>query len=121
VAPQSDSQRIAHDVEKLPSTARLPNVYQQLNDLEEENSGAGYTDVTYTGPFVTGMTTWESVAKALKRSDVVFAYSGPFVTTIVKRYFDEATGTAVVSTATSTISYTANKQVDKVTTVTTRP
>lgn len=110
-----------HDLTAMPSTFRDGSTEQILNDLGEEDSGKGFTEVTYIGAFVSNITTWWSAAKTKKRTEVDLTYSPvPFTSTVVKRFYDED-GVAVVSTVTSTVTYNANKTVQNIDTVVTRP
>lgn len=121
---QENSERVSHKLTDAPNWFRDDQVNQILNDLCEEDTGKGFSEVAYVGatPFVDKITTWDSPAKTKKRTDVQFSYSPqPFLSTIVKRYYDEETGLAVVATTTATVTYNTNKSVKDVDVTVTRP
>ena len=119
-----NTERISHKLEGLPSTFRDDQLRQIIDDLNEEDSGKGFGEVTYVGatPFIQKITTWNSSAKTKKRTEVTFTYSpSPFLSQIVKQFFDEEFGTTVIATTTVTIAYNTNKTVKEIDVVNTRP
>jgi hypothetical protein len=121
---QTNSRRVSHKIEDLPNSFRDDQLRQILNDLDEENTGKGYSEVEYLGstPFVDKIVTYEDNSKTKKRAETTFAYSPlPFVQTITKVTYDEETGTSIVATTTATVNYNANKTVNYVDVVNTRP
>lgn len=117
---QSNTERIQHNITFLPSTFRDTRLEQIIDDLCEEDTGKGYTEITYSGVFVTAITTWTSAAKTLKRTDISFTRTGAFVTGIVKTIYDQDTGLAPVSTITASINYDAQHKVTNATVITAR-
>lgn len=121
---QTNSKRVSHTLEELPNTFRDDTLKRILNDIDEEMAGKGYSEVEYlvATPFVTKITTWETAAKLKKRTEVNFTYSPlPFVSQIVKDYYDDETGTTIISTITADVVYNPNKTVDTITSTITRP
>ena len=116
---QTNTERVTHDLTKLPSHLRSFHVSQILDDLAEEDSGAGYSEVLRTGIFVTQIIVWDSSSKIKKRSETVFNRTGVFVDDIVKTIYSED-GASTVSTVTATFSRNANKTVNYVEVVTVR-
>jgi hypothetical protein len=108
---QGNSERISHKLDDLPNTFRDDQLNQIVNDLNEEDTGKGFSEVLYSGVFVQSIITWDGVAKTKKRTQTDFTYVGPFVTSITKNTFDEATGLTVVSSINATINYDAQKKV----------
>lgn len=112
-----NSERVSHKLEDQPNYFRDDQLNQIINDLCEEDTGKGFSEITYQGatPFINTLTTWDSAAKLKKRTLTTFNYSPvPFVSTIVKQYFDEVTGLVVVATLTATVTYNTNKTVKDV-------
>ena len=121
---QTNSNKVSHKLTDLPNTYRDDQLNQILNDLDEDNSGSGFSEVFYLGatPFVSQILTWQTSAKLKKRTVVDFTYSPlPFVSVIVKQFFDEDDDNITVSTITATVIYNANKTVNNIDVVTTRP
>ena len=110
---QKDTQRIRHDVEDAPNLFRLGDLYSILNHLDEEDSGQGYSEVTYDGVFVDYIETYADAGKTILRSKTEVTYTGGvFVSQIIKRYYENA---VEVTRLTADITYNANKTVDEVT------
>lgn len=120
---QTNTGRISHKLETRPNVFRDDQLQQIIDDLGEEDTGAGFSEVAYVGatPFVDKITTWDSPAKLKKRAEIQFTYSpSPFLNTIVKTVFDESAGLAAVATITATIVYNVNKTIKEVNVVTAR-
>lgn len=119
---QVNTARISHEIEVNPNVFRDDQLQQIINDLGEEDTGAGYSEVAYlTGtPFVDKITLWESDSKTKKRSEIQLSYTGAFVTGIVKTFYDEDTGTSPVAYTTVTVTLNANKTIASVDVVNTR-
>lgn len=113
-----NSERISHKLESQPNYFRDDQLQQIINDLCEEDTGKGFSEMAYVGvgsPFISTLTTWDSAAKLKKRTLTTFNYSpSPFISTIVKNYFDEETGLVIVATLTATVTYNTNKTVKDV-------
>ena len=121
---QTNSRRISHTIENLPNTWRGDDLNQILNDINEEEAGSGYSEVSYLGatPFVTSITTWDDNTKTKKRTKVDFTYAPlPFVTGITKEFYAEDNDTLVIALITAVVNYNANKTVNFVDVVLTRP
>ena len=121
---QSNSTKISHKVEDLPNTFRGDDLQQILNDIDEEEAGKGFSEAGYVGatPFVSLIITYKDNTKTQKRSRVDFTYSPlPFVTGIVKVFYDEDDDSIVRATMSATVVYNANKSVKSVDVITTRP
>lgn len=117
---QNNTERISHNLEGLPTTFRDDQLYQIINDLGEEDSGKGYSQVLRTGPFVTSIIVWLDSGMTKKRTDAVISRTGAFVTSIVKRIYDED-GVAVVSTITATVTRAGDNTISFVNVGITRP
>lgn len=120
---QNDTDRISHDVVEQPNVFRDRRLNQIINDLSEEDTGKGFSQVLYVGstPFVDKIVTWDSPSLTKKRNEVQFTYSpSPFISQIVKTIFDEETGSIVKATITATLTLNPNKTVASVDVVTAR-
>lgn len=120
---QSNSNRVSHNLESLPNTFRDDQLHQILNDIDEELTGMGFSELVYSGVFISGINVYTDATKVKKRTDVVFTYEGvtPFLQVVTRRVYDEDTGLTVVATSTATITYNPNRTVKDVTVVDTRP
>ena len=121
---QDNSNKISHKLEDMPNTFRDDQLQQILNDINEEEVGLGFSEVSYVAatPFVAQILTWQDNNKLQKRSVVNFTYSPlPFVTLIVKQIFDDYDDSITVATLTATVNYNTNKTVKSVDIVTSRP
>lgn len=120
----TNTKRVSHTLENLPNTFRSDDLRQILDDMDEEESGRGFSEVTYVGgtPFVSQIITYKDNTKTQKRSQVDFTYSPqPFVGTIAKQIFDNDDDSITVATISAIILYNANKSVRSVDVITTRP
>ena len=119
---QNNSRRVSHNVDSQQNVFRDDQLRQIIDDLAEEDTGKGFSEVSYNGVFVSQIITWEDDNKAKKRSQIDFTYlpSSPFIETIVKTIYDEETGLTAVATVTATVTYNANKTVDTADVVTAR-
>jgi len=121
---QTNTRRVSHNIIQNLNTYRDVDLNQILNDIDEEESGRGYSEVEYVlgKPFVSTITTYVDQTKQQKRSVIDFTYSPiPFVSQIVKQWYDEDDDSIVVSSMTATVSYNANKSVQSVNLVVSRP
>lgn len=121
---QTNSRRVSHTLEHLPNTFRDDQLQQIIDDLNEEETGRGYSEVEYLAstPFVTRITTYQDNTKTKKRTQVDFTYTPvPFVSNIVKQIFDQDDDSITVATISATVNYNANKTVNFVDVVTSRP
>lgn len=122
----TNSKRISHEIEVLPSTFRKDNLQQIINDLSEEDTGLGFNKIIRTGVFVTSTETWTQdpltfPSTAKLRTKIVYNRTGVFVNSIVKEIFDEETGTIVISTVTITFVRTGTNAVSSAAVGVTRP
>jgi len=119
---QNNSGRISHDVDAQQNVFRDDILRQILNDLGEEDTGKGYSEVSYSGVFVSQIVTWDSNSKTKKRSQIDFTYEpgSPFIQTILKTIYDEFDGVTPVATVTAVISYNANRTASTADVTTTR-
>jgi hypothetical protein len=81
---------------------------QIVNDLGEEDTGAGFSEIFKTGVFTTKIILWEDATKTKKRTETTFNRVGAFMSTIVKEVFDEEEG--LIKVATSSASFTRDGQ-----------
>ena len=117
---QVDTTEIQHDLSWQPNYFRDANLEQIINDISEEDTGKGYSEITYSGVFVIAVTVWTDAGKSLKRSHTAITRTGAFVTGIVKTIYDEDTGLVIVSTITTTITYDAQHKLTTSTVTTAR-
>lgn len=121
---QTNSNKVSHKLSNLPNTFRDDQLNQILNDIDEEESGKGFSEVSYVSgkPFVSQIVTWKTPAKIQKRYQIDFTYTPlPFVSQIVKQVFDQDDDSITVSTLTADVVYNANKSVKSVDVTITRP
>lgn len=113
---QLNTERISHTLEDGPNVFRDDQLQQIINDLGEEDTGAGYSEVSYLSgqPFVDRIDIYDSPSKTKKRSEILLSYTGAFVTGIVKNFYDEETGTSIVARTTVTVVLNANKTINTV-------
>ena len=122
----TNSKRISHEIENLPTSFRKDNLQQIINDLSEDIDGKGFVEAIYLAVpnqvFIDKIIVWDAPAKNKKRKESTFSRSGPvaFITGIVTDTFSED-GTSVISTATTTITLSGTKQFLSSDTVITRP
>jgi len=107
---QNNSRRISHTLENLPNTYRDDQVRQILDDLDEENSGLGYSEVIRVGAFVSKITVWDSNAMNFKKTEAIFNRTGPFINSIVKNVYS-VDGSSIISTVTASVTRTGNNSV----------
>lgn len=109
---QNNSRRISHTLEAplRPNVFRDDQLRQIINDLSEEDSGVGFSEIIRSGAFVTKITIWDRPTNnptpdvdAIKRTETVFNRTGAFIDTIVKTVFSED-GVAAVATTTATVT-----------------
>ena len=100
---QNNSRRISHDVDLKQNTFRDDQLRQIIDDLEEESSGLGYSEIIRSGPFVSKIITWDRPTNnpspdpdAIKRTETTFTRTGAFVDSILKEIYNEE-GTAVIA------------------------
>lgn len=118
---QKDTDLISHDNDEAPTTLRSARLDQIINEMDEEEAGQGYSVVTRTGVFTDKITVYSDPTMTRKRTETLFTRSGPFLTSVVKKYFDDDTGTVQVSSVTVGITRNANNQVADVTVTRSRP
>ena len=117
---QTNSKRISHVLTTSPNLFRDDQLEQILNDLGEEDSGAGFSEILKTGVFTDKIIVWDSPSKNKKRTETTFNRSGIFITSIVKEVFDED-GAIKVSTSSASFTRDVQNFVIDATVVNTRP
>lgn len=115
----TNSKRVSHVLTDLPTPFRDDQLAQIINDLSEEDTGVGFSEVQRTGVFVDKIIGWETSAKLKKRTETSFTRAGAFLTTIVKDVFDEE-GLGTVAQIVANITRNTNKTVKDVTVTVTR-
>lgn len=118
---QRDTDRIEHDNENAPTTFRQGTLDKILDELSEEDAGEGFSEVIKSGVFVSQLRVWADPSMTRKRTQTEFTRSGPFMSSIIKRYYDDDTGTTQVSSVTVTITRNPDNTVADVTVVRSRP
>lgn len=121
---QTNSRRVSHNISVEPNTYRDVDLSQILNDIDEEESGRGFSEIEYLPgkPFVSRITTYVDQTKQKKRAVVNFTYSPqPFVSQIVREWYDQDDDSLIISSVTATVNYNANKSVQSINLVVTRP
>lgn len=93
---QKDTRRIDHN-DITVSMFRNNNLEQIINDMIEEDTGRGFSEIIKSGVFTTDLITWTDNTKTKKRSHVVFTRNGPFVSSITKNIYDDDGVTIVAS------------------------
>jgi hypothetical protein len=111
----TNDKRVSRKPSNLPDYSRDDNVRAALDALFEEDTGAGYSEISYTsGVFVSKIETWADNTKTLKRTESNFTYSPiPFVTQIVKDYYGDD-GVTINFKVTAVVTYNVNKTVDNI-------
>ena len=114
---QDNSKRISHAIEDKQNVFRGDDLSQIINDLAEEDSGLGFSEIVRTGAFVSKITVWDKPTNnpapdptAIKRTETIFNRTGVFVNSIFKSVYSED-GTSVIATITATVSRTGSNQV----------
>ncbi len=116
-----NSERVSHKVEEVPNLFRDDTLKQILNDLGEEDSGSGFSEMIKTGVFTNKIIVWTDNSKTKKRTETTITRLGVFVTSIVKEVFDEAEGVTKMSTSTATFTRDGQNFVIDATVQNTRP
>ena len=111
---QQNTDTLEHLLDEFVNSFRDGELAQVINDLDEEGTGRGFSEISRTGPFTNNITVWDSAAKNKKRTETDFIRSGAFITDVVKVTYDEDTGTVIMSTLTATITRTGNNFVNTV-------
>ena len=112
---QTNARRVGLNVDTFINYARDDNARAALEDLFEEDTGAGYSEIAYTNNvFVSQFETYTDATKTELRTRISFSYNPlPFVETVTKEYFKDGSLTAY-RTLTATFSYNANKTVNNI-------
>lgn len=111
---QQNTDALEHLLDEFVNSFRDGELAQVINDLDEESTGQGYSEVLRTGPFTDTIITWNSAAKTKKRAETDFIRSAAFITDVVKVIYDEELGTTVMATIAATITRTGNNFVNTV-------
>ncbi len=112
---QTNARRVGLNTDTFINYARDDNAREALKDLFEEDTGAGYSEISYTnGVFVSQFETFTDQTKTELRTRTSFSYSPlPFVQTVTKEYFKDGSLVAY-RTLTATIAYNSNKTVNSI-------
>jgi len=125
VSDTNDS-RVTHDLQTQPNAYRDFDVAQILNDLGEEDTGLGFSEIIKATapdpPFVSKLITWSDSSKTKKRAETTFNRdaNGVFVQSVVKEIFNE-NGSSVVATINTVLNRDGNNQVISADVTVTRP
>ncbi len=117
----TNTKRLEHNLDVAPNAFRSRQLDQILNDLGEEDTGKGFSEIIRTGAFVSSLITWEDNSKTKKRSEATFNRTGPFTDSIVKEVFDEDTGLIVKATITTIFTRDSSQFVLDADVTVTRP
>lgn len=117
---KQDSDRVQHDVGIQPNPYRNTDLEQILNDLGEEDTGKGFSEVTRSGGVITQITVWDSPSKNKKRSETTINRTGAFVSSLTRVVFNED-GTSTVATITGSVARTGQNLVQDVDVGVSRP
>lgn len=114
---QPNTGRIEHLIGQQPNSFRDAELFQIINDLDEDIMGVGYSEVIRQepplAPFISKITTWDSSGKNKKRVETTFTRNGgggPFIESVQTDVFKED-GSLVCATITATITRTGDKRV----------
>lgn len=112
---QLNDKRVSRVPSWLPDYSRDDTVKAALDALFEEDTGVGYSEITYISTvFTSKLETWTDNTKVQKRSETNFTYSPlPFVSQVVKTYYQDD-GITPYYTITVDITYNANKTVNTI-------
>ena len=112
---QINARRVGLNVDTFINYARDDNARAALQDIFEEDTGAGYSEIAYTNNvFVSSFETYTDQTKTEIRTKTTFGYNPlPFVETVTKEYFKDGSASAY-RTLTATIGYNANKTVNSI-------
>lgn len=108
----TNSSRISHKLEGLPSSFRDDKLEQILNDIDELMNDKGYIELSRSGVFVSGAIIWNAPAKDFKRYEIVVnrTVSPPFVDSVTFKVYNQE-GTAVKAEVTTSVTRNSSKQV----------
>lgn len=119
---QQNTDAIQHLINEFPNSFRDEELFQIINDIDEEIMGRGFSQVVRTppSPFVDKITTWNedpdsppANPNAKKRTETIFTRAGAFVTQITKNVYSED-GSSIVAVITGDITRTGNNQTNVV-------
>ena len=124
---QNNSRRVSHDIDRSPNIFRDDQLRRIIDDINEEMTGKGYTELFYTGGFVSEVKVWSEPTNnpspnpnALLRKHEVYTRTNNFVSSISTDYYGED-GVTIVANVLESFVRAANKQVLSIDTVITRP
>ena len=118
---KTNTSRVEHNLGNQPNAFRDDDLKQIINDLGEEDTGLGFSEVLKVpGPFVSSLITWVDSGKTQKRAETTFNRTGAFVSSIVKEIYSED-GLSVVATITTILTRDGNNQVVDTDVTVTRP
>lgn len=116
---RTNTKRVEHDNSVQPSIYRNDELSQILDDISEDMSGKGYTEIVRTGVIVSSIILWNSAAKNFKKTETLITRTGIFIDSIVHNIYKED-GSGIAAYTTYTLVRQSNKQVIEVSTVNTR-
>lgn len=128
---QQNTDAIQHLVSESPNWFRDEELFQIVNDLSEEMTGKGFTQIIRPIPpglpFVTDIIVWNenpdsppANPNAKKRIESIFSRSGPFITSIVTNVYSED-GLSVKAIITSTVTRTGENVINSEVVTVVRP
>ena len=112
---QTNDKRISRTPALAPDYSRDDTVRASLDELFEEDIGAGYSEITHiSNVFTSKIETWIDNTKTFKRTETNFTYAPiPFTTVVIKDYYLDD-GITIHFKISVTISYNANKTVNSI-------
>ena len=112
---QTNDKRISRSPSLAPDYSRDDTVRSSLNELFEEDLGAGYSEITYiSNVFASKIETWIDNTKAFKRTETNITYAPfPFVGIVIKDFYMDD-GITIHFKVTATLLYNANKTVNSI-------
>ena len=124
---QNNSRRVSHDIDDSPNTFRDDQLRQILDDIDEELTGKGYTEILRSGVFVDEMKIWDEPTNnptpnpdAILRKHIFFTRAGSFISSILTNYYT-TDGLEIIAASTETYVRDVGKRVLSINTVITRP
>jgi len=116
----TNSTRVSHDIGSEPNLFRGDRLKQIIDDLGEEDSGSGFSELIKTGVFTNTIIVWTDSGKTQKRTETTFTRIGVFMSSIVKQIYD-VDGVSVIATSTATFTRDGQNFVVDATVLNTRP
>ena len=130
---QKNTDSIQHLVGEAPNAFRDEELFEIINDIDEERTGKGFTQIIRpvlpAAQFITNIITWNedpdsppSNPNARKRVETIFTRPGglPFVSQIVTNIYDK-TGLVIKAIITATVTRTGGNFINSETVTIVRP